>query len=56
MSENETEGTIALLQMKIAKKDKESFFSACKTRGVKPSFVVRKLIALWMSGEIKLEI
>jgi hypothetical protein len=52
----QTEGTIALLSTKIAKKDKEHYFSACKSRGVKPSFITRKLIAMWMAGEIKLEI
>lgn len=53
---DKTEGTIALLNMKIAKKDKEDFFAECKKRGLTPSTVTRKLIATWMSGEIKLEI
>ena len=51
-----TEGTIALLNVKIAKKEKEAFFAECKRRGVTPSTVTRKLIAMWMADEIKLEI
>ena len=55
MSEK-TEGTLALLSMKIAKKDKDEFFAECKKRGVTPSTVTRKLIKQYMAGEIKLEI
>ena len=53
---NETEGTIALLNVKIAKKDKDEFFAECKLRGVKPSLVTRKLIENWKLGLIPLEI
>lgn len=51
-----TEGTISLLQTKIALDKKEAYIRACKSRGVAASFVTRKLIAMWMAGEIKLEI
>ena len=53
---DKTEGTISLLSTKMAKADKDAFFAECKKRGVKPSFITRKLIAMWMAGEIKLEI
>lgn len=53
---NEVKGTIAMLNLKIAKDDKDAFFAKCNERGVKPSMVTRKLIELWMNDTIKLEI
>ncbi len=56
MTEDKTEGTIALLSTKIAKRDKADFFAKCIESEVKPSTVTRKLISAWVKGEIKLEI
>ena len=53
---DKTEGTIALLSTKIAKRDKADFFAKCAESEAKPSFVTRKLISMWVKGEIKLEI
>ncbi len=53
---NKIEGTISMLNLKIPKEDKDAFFNECTKREVKPSMVTRKLIKLWMCGELKLEI
>ena len=52
----QTDGTISILSTKMAKKDKDAYSATCKSRGVTRSTVTRKLIALWMAGDIKLEI
>lgn len=53
---DETVGTIAMLNLKIAKDEKDAFFARCVKRGVSPSLVTRKLIELWMNGTTKVEI
>jgi len=50
------DGTIAMLNIKIAKDEKNMFFKRCEQKGVKPSLVTRKLIELWVNDEVKLEI